>query len=422
VGRVFGAELPGSARNHKGLSLSIVRLDLIRIPAAILVLTLLACGCSKRAERIVGNERLIRGPAGLGTTTVQTSTPDRDTYVTPGTANYGPVLLVGSNSSGFEARAFFKFSTFSLPDTTLPGFVPGNILFDLPQSGVLRIPPSHLSLRLGGLSASLVDSGTIAWPGPSITTPLASKEYQGEVHLVLDLGPAFNQFKGWALDPSSAPAFALEATTRDTVAAFQSGVARFRVPYSWNKQGTTTYDTLNTTAALDLYLHPPLNPAATGSETTLRLGGGFEPSVAIRAPVPAIAAGVSVNELRFVLPVLGTFPAVDGSAVYDSSYFINVYRITGDWLEGATDLSSVPYDATPVVILSGKNAPQADTLSVPLPTSLARGWFQNPASNYGVLLTVRSANVNAGLLLGSRESTTPPVLRLSTTTPPPGRF
>jgi hypothetical protein len=394
----------------------------IRLPATLLALPLLLCGCSKRAERIVGNERLIRGPAGVGTTAVQTSTPDRDTYVTPGTANYGPVLLVGSNSSGFEARSFFKSLKFNLPDTTLPGFTPGNILFDLPQSGVLRIPPSHLSVRFGGVSSSLVDSGTIAWPGPSITTPLASKDYQGEARLVLDLGPAFNQFKGWALDPSSAPAFVLEATTRDTVAAFQAGAARFRAVYSWNRQGTAVYDTVNSTAALDLYLHSPLNPPPTGAETALQLGGPFEPSVAIRAPVPAIGSGVSVNELRFVLPVLGTIPAVDRSVVYDSSYFINVYRITGDWPEGATDLSAVPYNTTPIAIISGKNAPAADTLSVPLPTSIARSWFQDPASNYGVLLTVRSANVNAGLLLGSRESPTPPVLRLSTTTPPPGRF
>lgn len=398
-----------------------MRLDPIRIPAAILVLTLLACGCSKRAERIVGNERLIRGPAGLGTTTVQTSTPDRDTYVTPGTANYGAVLLVG-RTSAFEARSFFKFLAFNLPDTMLSGFTPDSILFILPQSGVLRAPPSLLRVQFGGVTSSLVDSGTIAWPGPAISTPLASQSFEFNGALRLNLGPAFNQFKGWALDPSSAPAFALEGTALDGIAAFQSGAAVFRVYYSWNKQGTAAHDSTSSGAGLDLYLHTPISPAPTGAETTLRLGSGFEPSIAIRAPVPAIAAGVSVNELRFVLPILGTIPAVDGSAVYDSSYFINVYRITADWSEGATDLSSVPYDATPVVIVSGKNVQQADTLSVPLPTSLARTWFQNPASNYGVLLTVRSANVNAGLLLGSRESTTPPVLRLSTTTQPPGRF
>src|SRR5690348_1860635 len=99
--------------------------------AAILFALALASGCSNRAERLVGNERLIRGPGGLGTTILQNSLPDRDTYVTPGTANYGPYLLAG-RSTTFEARSFFRFLKFNLPDTLLSGFTPDSIIFILP--------------------------------------------------------------------------------------------------------------------------------------------------------------------------------------------------------------------------------------------------------------------------------------------------
>ena len=64
------------------------------LAALILPVTLFLSGCSNRVERIVGNERLIRGPGGLGTTLDQGPAVDRDTYVTPGTANFGTSLLV----------------------------------------------------------------------------------------------------------------------------------------------------------------------------------------------------------------------------------------------------------------------------------------------------------------------------------------
>ena len=63
-----------------------------------------------------------------------------------------------------------------------------------------------------------------------------------------------------------------------------------------------------------------------------------------------------------------------------------------------------------------------DSVSLSLPSSLARDWAANPAGNYGVLVKVRDGNRDPGLLLGSRESSKPPMLRIATTSPPPGRF
>jgi len=378
----------------------------------------------------VGNERLIRGPGGLGTTNLQNATPDRDTYVTPGTANFGPYLLVG-RSTTFEARSFFKFLKFNLPDTLLSGFNPDSIIFILPQSSVLRSPPSDINLQFGGVSEALVDSGTIGWPGPPITLPLASTDFNFLGPLRLNLGPAFNQFKGWALDPLDAPAFALEATAIDGIGAFQANAAVFRVYYTWNKLGVAVHDSTTSPVSLDLYLHPPISPTPTGSEAGLRLGGGFEPSVAIRAPVPPVGPGASVNELRFVLTVTDSIPSVDGRTVLHNAtigdstrvaFSFDVYQITGDWPEAATDVSQIPHGTTPIASFLSITAEVGDTLSIPLPVSLARVWFQTPAANDGILITVRNANVNPGLVLGSRESAKPPVLRLSTTTPPPGRL
>lgn len=406
-----------------------MRFRLATLVAAFFAL-ILASGCSNRVERLVGNQRLIRGPGSLGTTTLENSTPDRDTYVTPGTVNYGTTLLVG-RSPTFEARSFFRFLKFNLPDTLIAGFNPDSVVFILPQNPVLRSPPPDINVQLGGTTQALVDSGGIAWPGPPITLPLASRDYSFVGPLRLNLGPAFNQYKGWALDPLNAPAFALEASATDGIGAFAANAAFFSVYYTWTLKGVVHHDSTNTAVSLDLYLHPPLQPSPTGSDVGLRLGAGFEPSIAIRAPVPAVAAGASVNELRFVFSVTDSIPAVDGitvlhnAAIGDSTrvpFSLDVFQITGDWPEAATDLSQIPYNTTAIASQLSITAQPGDSLSIPIPLSLARVWFQNPAVNYGILISVRNANVFPGVVLGSRESAKPPVLRLSTTTAPPGRF
>ena len=397
------------------------------LAALVLPALIILSGCSEQSSRVVGNERLIRGPGGLGTTLIQGPAVDRDTYVTPGTANFGGTLLVGRSAS-YEARTFFRFLAFSLPDTNLPGFLPGDVLFELPQSA-LRITPLDVQLEFGITDAALADSGVISWPGPGMGTPLGSILFDFAGPMLLSMGSgSFFQFKQWALDPSLAPAFLLRAPLTQGIAGFKSGAARFRVPYTWNSGGTTVADTTSTTVFFDLYLHPPISPAPSGADTAIVLGGGFEASMAIRAPVPAIPPGASVNELRLVLAVIDSLPGVDGSTLHEASdtslvaVTLEVRQITSAWPEAATDASSITTNSTPISLVFGVTATAGDSISVRLPTSLARGWSANPVSNEGVLITILSANTNPGIVIGSRESSRPPVLRVGTTSPPPGRF
>lgn len=397
------------------------------LAAQSLLVLIVISGCSNKAATITGNERLARGPAGLGTTVIQAPAVDRDTYVTPGTAVYSGTLLVG-RSSTYEAQAYFKFLSFSLPDENLPGFTPGDVLFELPESR-LRRTPTTLQLDFGLTSAALADSGVIAWPGPGMGTLLGSVAFDFTGKFLLSLGPgSYAQYKQWANDPSSVPGFILRAAFTQGVAGFKGRAARFRVPYTWNNSGTTVADTISTTVPFDLYLHPPLTPAATGADTALALGGGFESSVAIRAPVPSIPLGASVNELRLVLAVVDSLPGVDGSTLKDTddssrvAIRLDVRQITAAWPEGVTDESGVTKTVLPINILLSVAVGPGDSLSIPLPSSLARGWSENPATNQGVSISVSSANINPWIVLGSRESSRPPVLRVSTTTAPPGRF
>jgi hypothetical protein len=68
----------------------------------VLLLTLawaLLAGCSKDVERIVANERLLRGQDAIGTTDRAVFDADRDTYVGVGERNFGNTLLVGADGA-----------------------------------------------------------------------------------------------------------------------------------------------------------------------------------------------------------------------------------------------------------------------------------------------------------------------------------
>lgn len=385
-------------------------------------------GCSERAERITGNARLIRGPGGLGTTTIASPVPSRDTYVTPGTVNLGTTILVG-RSATFEARAFFKFNSFRLPDTTLAGFSPGQVLFELAQSQ-LRITPTPVRIDFGIIDSPIADTTSVAWPGPSMSTLLGSQDYTyaGPLVFGLPLSGGYQLYKSWAIDPSTVPGFILRSPTTDGIAGFKAGLGRFRVPYSWNDGGTTRFDTTNTFVTFDYYAHPPLTPLPTGADTALALGGGFETGVAVRTDVPALTPGFSVNDLRLVFQVVGEMPGVDGSLpnpAADStgvSVTIDVYRIQADWAEAETNELSLDKSVLQLSTTRRVAAVPGDSVSISLPSSLARDWAANPAGNYGVLVKIRDSNRDPGLLLGSRESSKPPMLRIATTSPPPGRF
>jgi len=172
--------------------------------------------------------------------------------------------------------------------------------------------------------------------------------------------------------------------------------------------------------SFDVYLHPPLTPAPTGSDTALVLGGPFESSIAIRAPVPTVAPGASINDLRIVFGVIDSIPGyvLGSDSTATVPFVIEIYQVTGAWPEGATDRSQIPTGTSPVALVV-RTFPVGDTLSIPLPSVLARGWS---TLNEGVVLSIRSANVKPGLRLGSRESAVLPLMRTGTTTAPPGRF
>lgn len=410
--------LPASVQCRKGISSVSVRLRPL-LPILLLSLTLALSGCSNNSDRVTGNERLVRGPGGLGSTLVETTVPDRDTYVTPGTANYGSVLLVGHDAT-FEGIAFFKFLKINLPNTALTGFTPGNVLFDLPHVS-LRNEPFEIALELRQTATALVDSGTIGWPGPAADTLLATSTYDFSGPLVMNLGPgSFNRVAGWAApEPDAIPTLMLRATAIQGFAGFASRTARLRIPYTYTVGATTVADTVNSTVLLDVYLHPPLTPAATGSDTALILGGPFEASVAIHAPTPAVAEGASINDLRLVFGVVDSIPGyLAGGDSAQVALTIEIYRVSGAWSESATDRSQIPTDSSPIGLVVRTFA-VGDTLSIPLPSILARGWT---TLNEGVLLSVRNANMKPGLKLGSRESATVPLLRVGTTSAPPGRF
>ncbi|HET9940366.1 MAG TPA: hypothetical protein VFR25_04640, partial [Candidatus Eisenbacteria bacterium] len=212
----------------------------------------------------------------------------------------------------------------------------------------------------------------------------------------------------------------LQVSAIQGFAAFSSRTARLRIPFTKQVAGVTVPDTVSTTVTFDLYLHPPLVPTATGSDTALVLGGPFESSIAIRGPIPAIGPGASINDLRLVFGVIDSIPgyaaASDSGAVVP--FTIEIYQVTGPWSETATDRSQVPTGSKPVALVV-RSFPVGDTLSIPLPPDLARGWT---TLNEGVVLSIRNASVKQGLRLGSRESAVLPLLRVGTTSAPPGRF
>jgi len=224
------------------------------------------------------------------------------------------------------------------------------------------------------------------------------------------------------------------------VGSFQAGSAVFRIFYQYTGADSTETDSIDTHVSLNAYIHSPLSPPQTGAETAMVFGGEFESALALRAPVPPISDGSSVNELRILLPVTGTAPAPDGAAMPDTAILsVDIFRIRAPWVEGVTDKANLTIDASSVSRLTLPQflTAQDTALSIPLPRVLTREWGADSTSNEGVLIRIRDVTVRPGsdlhrlaqtpaespsFLIGSRESSRPPVLRVSTTTPPPGRF
>jgi hypothetical protein len=172
-----------------------------------------------------------------------------------------------------------------------------------------------------------------------------------------------------------------------------------------------------TTLPTDLTLHTPL-PPASGTETAIPLGGLFRAEALLRAPVGQPPSGFSINGAQIVAyTTVPVFPA-------DETAEIRVYRVRNAWTEDIAAADSVlGLDTAVLATISGYRVRSAgDSLVIPIPPSLAREWSLNPASNQGVLLRVTDSFKIPEIRLLSRESVRPPVLRVQTTTPPPGRF
>ncbi|HKQ18479.1 MAG TPA: hypothetical protein VJW75_01910, partial [Candidatus Eisenbacteria bacterium] len=276
----------------------------------VLALVALAPACSKKAERLVGNEILARGPDGFGTTAREVSPIDRDTYLATGTTDRGTTLLAGASGT-FEAQALIKIGTWVLPDTNDVTVVVDSIRLELPFDGKMSIPDIDLELRL---AASPWDTTTVAWPGPGLGTALASANAVDAIgDFALEIGGgSFDLVQSWATNPASLNGFVVRIASGVGVAAFRAGTGRIRIVYH---SATSTRSTADTPFQADLFIHSPLTPAPTGADTTLILGGLYAPVVAFHAPIDSFTPGFSINEARIVFRVRGDSPTFPDSIV-----------------------------------------------------------------------------------------------------------
>ncbi|HYQ95663.1 MAG TPA: hypothetical protein VER38_01480 [Candidatus Eisenbacteria bacterium] len=375
-------------------------------------------GCSRKAEKLVGAARVIRGPGGLGTTVRLAPNPDRDTYVEPGTVDFDSLLLVGT-SPPFQASTFLAVQAWTLPDTTLPGFAPQTISLELQRNLTLGFSPTQVTLSL---TATAWDTTNVAWPGPAAAAQLGSATDDRLAAIFsLPLGPgSFAQVVQWAQNPSSVPGFTLQSS--GPVAAYVAGAARFRVRYTHTVSGSPVLDSVDTRVTQDFYLHAPLTPTPTGADTALVLGSLYKTELAVHFPVDSIPSGVSVDEATLVLKLL------PGSAVPDTADIggvVHVRPIRNVWAETIAEKASLTFDAAPAAsakVISIYSS-SARTLAIRLPGSLMREWASMPSTNDGLLVTlINRANLTRQLDIGSRESSRPPELHVTYTRLPPARF
>ena len=399
-----------SLRSPKGLSSAPVRPDRWLPVSLTLILLALASGCAEKAARLTGNERLLRGE--LGTTLRSDTLVDRDTYVTSVTGQVrGGTLLVGRLGT-YEARALFREGSWSLPEpTAVIDTVRFRIEFDARVNENLPIAGTPFSLRK---IDEAWDTTLVAWPGPVIDSLLGTGP-DDVAPLTIDLGPAaILQLRAWAADTLDVSGFALTLDSGTGVRGFLAGTGRFEVVS--HPTNSTTRTTHTSRLSTDLTIHAPAAPAS-GSETELLLGGLFGYQALLRAPVAPPPAGFSINQATFVAHIVSpAFPT-------DESVEVQAFRIRNPWSESATADSGLGLDTAVLASLgSYRVRASGDSIAIPIPISVAREWSLDPTTNHGILVRVPNGFLAPEIRLASRESAQPPVLRISTTTPPPGRF
>ena len=397
-------------------------------PLLAIVLSLfavLSTACSKDVDRIVANERLLRGQGDIGATDRAVYDADRDTYVGVGQRNFGSTLLVGSEGA-YEAESYLRVLTWSVPDTSA---VIDSIYFAIPNDTTFVRGITTLTIELADSSA------LSAFPTFSTTYDLGT--------LRIDLNTvALDSMRAWATRPLTSPTFVLRAPSAvNAVAGFQAGKGSFVVRYHLPAAPAVIL-TATSTAIIDSYTRSPLTPIPTGSETALLLGGRYETMVAVRAEVPAIPAGYSLNEAAWVIHLDGVEDALeDNGFVPGKTYLdVDVYRIGASWTESATDtLGMAASSPFPAVRFQLTDPATDTTLVVPIPLAWMRGWAADSTTNQGVLIafnrwreqksfgttTVYASvgpDISPAIRVRSRETANPPQLRISWTSPPPGRI
>jgi hypothetical protein len=407
-----------------------------RIPIAALRFLLAALlfalpACSRRAERLVGNDVLARGAQGLGVIQRDTTFADRDTHV-PGLGRDTGASLLAGQTATMQAATYFRVSSWALPADTTAASSFSVLSFSLhaPSRGLYiprdARPSSPSTIMVLATAASPWDSTTVTWPGPgpSATGRLgqATENFDGG-DLIVPLTLSMDTLRTWAAKPDSAPGFTIYSPLQDGIAAYVAGSIQFRMIYEHTVLGVARSDTLNTGVSQDLYVYTPTGTTPAGTESTLTLGGFEEKSVLIHAPNPVFPEAASINQAVLLLRV---DPSTDTAAFasQDSTVDIEVRTIGADWAESGASLPALMASTAPVAVYRGFTYHgTADSLiSIHLPGSTLRAWAQNPAGNYGLLLTAAGGNLVSPIYIRSRESGDGAELLVGDTTPPRGRF
>jgi hypothetical protein len=391
------------------------RLSWILLLAAIaLVLT---AGCSSRKGKVLGNERLLRGDGGFGTTERTFSAPDRDTYVSTGDVNLGQTLVVGFDQS-IEARAYFaRPDQWVLPDTLHVGVSILSITFQIPIDVLARNDADGLAATLATTVSEYDSIGS--WPGPQQDLTIGTAPDASVAPFRIDLPlSVYPLIEAWAADPDSLRGLVLYPAAGNGLVGFEAGKATLSIAYSHDVGGVTEVDTVVTAFPHDHYRHTP--PSPTGADASLILGGISESGVALRFPPVAVPEGYTVNEATLLLHVDTSAPPFTA----DQSAPLLVRQLRASWPESATDTTMLGPDAAVYVTTDSVSVrtPADSVLTIVLPQSVVRQWAAAGAMNEGILITMANANRLPEIRIGARESARPAELRVSITGPPPGRF
>jgi hypothetical protein len=390
----------------------------------------LSVGCSKDVERIVANERLLRGQGDIGSTDRAVYAANRDTYVGVGQRNFGNTLLVGQEGS-YQAESFVRVLVWGVPAD--PNAIIDSVYFTIPNDSTFLRGVSTFTIELADSSG-----------GNAI--PTASTSYDlGALHIDLPQPETVvDSMRSWEarrILGGTTPTFVIRAPFGGGVAGFQAGNGAFTIRYHLASAPTVLL-TVTSRAIVDFYTRTPLTPLPTGTDVALLMGGRYETMIAIRATIPTIPAGYSLNEATWLLRLDGIEDALEDNAfIPDKTYLdVDVFRIGSSWSESATDtLGMMAGVAIPALRLHKVDPATDSTLVFPIPLAWIRGWTADSTTNHGILVaftrwrefrTVGSgsvfvsvgADISPAIRVRSRETAEPPQLRISWTSPPPSRI